>query len=150
MVRSCRINIALSSRGRVLQKVRVGRKALRNKVSVSSSSRTSPAGENCRFGNMNINRLLRAVADDRRVQILKWLQSPIRNFPPQADGDLSEDGVCGLLLAQKLGVSQSIVSKDLRVLSRAGLVRGKRVKRRTFYKPGERCISDLKKWILDF
>jgi hypothetical protein len=29
----------------------------------------------------------------------------VRHFPPQVDGDLVEDGVCGVLIAEKLGVS---------------------------------------------
>ncbi|MGZ6163682.1 MAG: hypothetical protein ACXWLS_10160, partial [Myxococcaceae bacterium] len=49
---------------------------------------------------------LRALDNDRRLQILRWLKEPTRHFRPQVDGDLEMDGVCGLLIAEKLGLSQ--------------------------------------------
>ena len=55
------------------------------------------------------------------------------------------DGVCGVLIAQKLGISQPTVSEHLKVLSRAGLVRAKRIKQWTFYKRDERCIAEVKR-----
>ena len=54
--------------------------------------------------------ILRALANDRRLQILEWLRDPRAHFPPQVDGDLVEDGVCGLLIARKLKVSQPTAS----------------------------------------
>jgi hypothetical protein len=42
---------------------------------------------------------LRALASERRVQILDWLHEPRKHFREQFDGDLIEDGVCGLLIA---------------------------------------------------
>ena len=58
---------------------------------------------------MNTERVLRAIANSRRLQILDWLRSPTKHFPPQVDGDLIRDGVCGARIAQKLGVSHVIV-----------------------------------------
>jgi DNA-binding transcriptional ArsR family regulator len=97
---------------------------------------------------MNSDRVLRAIANGRRLQILEWLRSPIEHFPPQVDGDLVKDGVCGILIAQKLGVSQPTVSEHLKILSQAGLVRGKRIKQWTFYRRDEAKIKDLKIRIL--
>ena len=54
---------------------------------------------------------LRALASERRLQVLEWLKDPIAHFPPQVDGDLVEDGVCGVLIADKLGVSQPTASE---------------------------------------
>ncbi|MGZ6081022.1 MAG: ArsR/SmtB family transcription factor, partial [Myxococcaceae bacterium] len=70
---------------------------------------------------------LRALDNDRRLQILHWLKEPTRHFRPQVDGDLETDGVCGLLIAEKLGLSQPTVSEHMRVLVRSGLVRAKRI-----------------------
>jgi len=87
---------------------------------------------------------LRALASDRRLLILEWLKHPKTNFRAQIDGDLIKDGVCGVLIAEKLGVSQPTVSEHLRILSQAGLLSTKRVKQWTFYKRDESRISKLK------
>jgi ArsR family transcriptional regulator len=89
--------------------------------------------------------VIKALANDRRLEVLNWLKEPRAHFPPQVDGDLVEDGVCGLFIAQKLGVSQATASEHLRVLSQAGLVRGKRIKQWTFYKRDEKRIAEVKK-----
>jgi DNA-binding transcriptional ArsR family regulator len=94
-----------------------------------------------------IDNSLRALANERRLQILRWLKDPTGHFPPQVDGDLIEDGVCGLLIAKKLGVSQPTASEHLNILLRAGLLHGKRVKQWTFYKRHEAGIKKLKKLI---
>ena len=97
---------------------------------------------------MDIADAIRALANERRLQILEWLKDPAANFPPQIDGDLVKDGVCGLLIAEKLGVSQPTASEHLKILSRAGLVRPKRIKQWTFYKRDENRIKEIKKAIL--
>jgi ArsR family transcriptional regulator len=97
---------------------------------------------------MDIAHAIRALANERRLQILEWLKDPTANFPPQTDGDLVKDGVCGVFIAEKLGVSQPTASEHLKVLSHAGLVRSKRVKQWTFYKRDEARIKEIKKAIL--
>ena len=96
---------------------------------------------------MSISTGLRALANERRLQILEWLKAPRRHFPPQVDGDLVRDGVCAVLLAQKLRVSQPTLSEHMRILSQAGLVRGKRIKQWTFYRGDEARIKELKRLI---
>jgi DNA-binding transcriptional ArsR family regulator len=91
---------------------------------------------------------MRALASDRRLQILEWLKDPTRHFPPQVDGDLVTDGVCGVFIAEKLGLSQPTVSEHLRVLTQAGLVRATRIKQWTFYKRDETSIRALKRTIM--
>ena len=94
---------------------------------------------------MKSESILRALASDKRLQILEWLKDPVRHFPPQVDGDLIEDGVCGVLIARKLKISQPTASEHLQVLSRAGLVRGKRIKKWTFYRRDEAQIRRIKR-----
>src|ERR1700723_1760607 len=91
---------------------------------------------------------IRALANERRLQILNWLKDPTKHFPPQVDGDLVKDGVCGVLIARKLRVSQPTASEHLRILSQAGLVRGKRIKKWTFYTRDEPGIKAIKKIIV--
>jgi ArsR family transcriptional regulator len=96
---------------------------------------------------MSLVPAMRALGNQRRLQILEWLKNPTRHFPPQVDGDLVEDGVCGLLLARKLRVSQPTLSEHMRILTQAGLVRGKRIKQWTFYRRDERRIGAVKRAI---
>jgi len=92
---------------------------------------------------------LGALDNDRRLQILDWLKEPTRHFRPQVDGDLVDDGVCGLLIAEKLGVSQPTVSEHMRVLVASGLVDAKRIKQWTFYKRNEKAIATFKRALRD-
>lgn len=91
----------------------------------------------------------RALANDRRLAILEWLRDPEAHFRPQTDGDLVRDGVCGLLIAEKLGVSQPTASEHLKILCQAGLLRTKRIKQWAFYKRDENAIAALRQAIRD-
>lgn len=87
---------------------------------------------------------LKALANDRRLQILEWLKDPTAHFRPQVDGHLVKDGVCGLLITEKLGVSQPTASEHLRVLTDAGFLTGKRIKQWIFYQRAEKEIAAFK------
>ena len=96
---------------------------------------------------MKADRVFRALANKNRIEILFWLQNPRRHFPPQIAGDLVRDGVCGCLIAKKLRVSHPTASEHLKILSQAGLIRGKRIKQWTFYKRDESAIRKIKKTV---
>ena len=98
---------------------------------------------------MKKERVLRALANDRRLQILDWLKQPRKHFRPQVDGDLVKDGVCGVLIAEKLRVSQPTASEHMKILLLAGLVRAKRIKQWTFYKRDEARINELKRTLFN-
>jgi DNA-binding transcriptional ArsR family regulator len=98
---------------------------------------------------MDVMTVLKALANERRLQILEWLRDPRAHFRAQVDGDLVEDGVCGVLIAEKLGVSPPTLSEHMRVLVGAGLVRPKRIKGWTMYKRDEEAISAAKVAIRD-
>ena len=95
----------------------------------------------------DITRALRALANGRRLQVLGWLKDPRSHFPPQVDGDLVKDGVCGAFIADKLGVSQPTASEHLKVLVDAKLLRAKRVKQWTFYRRNEAHLKAVKRAI---
>jgi DNA-binding transcriptional ArsR family regulator len=97
---------------------------------------------------MNTERVLRAIANARRLQILGWLREPTRHFPAQVAGDLVRDGVCGANIALKLRVSHPTVSEHLKILSQAGLIHGKRIKQWTFYRRDEARIKEMKAQLL--
>jgi DNA-binding transcriptional ArsR family regulator len=91
---------------------------------------------------------IKALANGRRLMILDWLKDPRSHFPPQVDGDLARDGVCALLLAEKLGITQATLSEHMRVLVQAELVLPKRIKQWTFYRRDEDRIRAIKADIL--
>jgi ArsR family transcriptional regulator len=95
----------------------------------------------------DLTAVVKALANDRRLQILRWLKDPVANFRPQVDGDLVKDGVCGQLIAEKLGVSQPTASEHMRLLVQAGLVRPKRIKQWIFYRRNEPRIREVKRSI---
>jgi DNA-binding transcriptional ArsR family regulator len=96
----------------------------------------------------SIEPALRALANERRLLILDCLKDPRAHFPPQVDGDLVKDGVCGVLIARKLAVSQPTASEHLKILAAAGLIRGKRIRQWTFYKRDNAAIREIKRMIL--
>jgi DNA-binding transcriptional ArsR family regulator len=96
---------------------------------------------------MTVARSIQALGNERRLQILEWLKKPKQHFPPQVDGDLVKDGVCGLLIARKLRVSQPAITEHLKILSQAGFLKSKRIKKWTFYKRDEKAINTIKRSI---
>ncbi|HKX90673.1 MAG TPA: metalloregulator ArsR/SmtB family transcription factor [Sphingopyxis sp.] len=87
--------------------------------------------------------LFRALGNERRLQILAWLKDPRAHFRPQMDGDLIDDGVCGQLIAEKLGVNASTLSEHMRVLQGSDLVTAKRIKQWTFYRRNDERLRAL-------
>lgn len=84
--------------------------------------------------------LLRVLNNERRLQVLRWLEDPAANFPPQRDGDLVDDGVCLVFIADKLGISQPSASKHMEMLTMAGLVRATPIGRWTFYRRNDAAV----------
>ena len=84
--------------------------------------------------------VLKALGNETRLNILGWLKDPKRHFGRQEVGDFQEDGVCVSLIQKKCGLSQSTVSSYLALLTRAGLVKVKRVGQWTYYRRNEDAI----------
>ena len=86
---------------------------------------------------------LKALASQRRLQILDWLRDPASNFPPQEHADHGEHGACNLFIVDKLGVSQPAGSRHLKVLIDAGLLIATRRKGWTYYRRNEDAIAEI-------
>lgn len=93
---------------------------------------------------MQLVPILRALSNDKRLLVLKWLKNPRAHFREQVDGDLVDDGVCGVLLAEKLNITQPTLSEHMKVLVQTGLVRAQRIKQWTFYRRAEDKIEKFK------
>ena len=87
--------------------------------------------------------MLTTPVSERRLDILEWLKEPARHFPPQRRGDLVEDGVTADLLAEKLGVRRRVANTHLTLLAGIGLLRAKRIGRRTYYRRDEMRIAEV-------
>ena len=94
---------------------------------------------------MELVDVVKALGNEKRLQVLAWLKDPRAHFPPQVDGDLVRDGVCGLFIAEKLKVTQPTASEHLRILVAAGLLTPTRIRQWTFYKRNEKRITEVKR-----
>ena len=93
--------------------------------------------------NESISDALRALANPRRLAIVRWLADPTSHFPPQRDGDLVEDGVCVGFITRKVGLSQPAVTEHMQVLASAKLVSSKKIKNWVFYKLDDDRVSEV-------
>jgi DNA-binding transcriptional ArsR family regulator len=98
---------------------------------------------------MQDEKIYRVLANAHRLQILDWLKDPAAHFRPQTDGDLVDDGVCAVLIAEKLGLTASTLSEHMRLLVDARLVTPKKIKQWTFYRRDESSISEIAKRLTD-
>ncbi len=97
--------------------------------------------------SIDLEVMFKALASERRLQILDWLKDPSENFPPQEHGDPDEHGACNQFIVEKLGVSQPAASRHLKVLTDAGLVIATSRKGWTYYRRNEEAIADLTRQI---
>jgi ArsR family transcriptional regulator len=96
-----------------------------------------------------MNNLLKALGNDKRRKILDWLRDPVAHFPPQKDGDLVNDGVCVIFIADKLKVSQPTATEHLKVLHAAGLILPKHIRQWTFYRRDEAGLKRARRLVLE-
>lgn len=95
------------------------------------------------LSTVDLESVLKALASERRLQILEWLKEPEAHFPPQEHGDPIEHGACNQFIVDKLGVSQPAASRHLKVLVDADLVIATPRKGWTYYRRNEDAIADL-------
>lgn len=90
---------------------------------------------------MTTNSFLKLLSNENRLQILLWILTPKKHFPPQQDGDLVKDGVCISFITEKVGLSQPTVTAHMKALEEAGLVKSKQIKNWVFYRPDRKVIE---------
>ena len=91
----------------------------------------------------DLERVLKALASERRLLILEWLKEPAAHFPPQEHGDPVEHGACNQYIVDKLGVSQPAASRHLKVLVDAGLIIATPRQGWTYYRRDEAALSAI-------
>ncbi|MFC8223521.1 ArsR family transcriptional regulator [Streptomyces sp. NPDC057362] len=85
----------------------------------------------------------RSPVHGTRLDILEWLKDPVAHFPRQRRVDPVEHGVHAGLVAAKLGVSRRAARTHLDLLTRLGLLRATRLRRRTYYRRDEVRIAEV-------
>lgn len=92
--------------------------------------------------------ITKALANEMRFDIVRWLRDPEANFRPHKDGKDFSDGVCVAVIQEKTGLSQSTVSHYVSILQRCDLLIATRIGKWTYYRRNEatveKYLSDLK------
>lgn len=91
---------------------------------------------------MNMLNVLKALANEKRLQILEWLKEPAKHFT-SATCDVTKEGVCVGLIEQKVGLSQSTVSQYLLQLQQAELITMERKGQWTFCKLNKKFTKEF-------
>jgi ArsR family transcriptional regulator len=86
---------------------------------------------------------LNALANGKRLAVLRWLKDPERHFPRQRHADINEVGVCCDFLRKKLGVAAPTATRHMRILADAGFVRARRIGQFTYYKRVDAALRAL-------
>lgn len=98
---------------------------------------------------MNYLFVLKALASEPRLRVLKWLKEPSMHFPQQVDGDFETDGNCADYIREKLGVAAAAAaataSRLLTLLTNAQLLIATRKKGWVFYRRNEVAITQFSK-----
>ncbi|MFG1946185.1 ArsR/SmtB family transcription factor [Nonomuraea sp. NPDC048826] len=92
---------------------------------------------------------LRAIASSTRLDILRWMKDPARNFGHQEIGDFDVEGVCVSVIQERAGLSQPAVSAHLKVLYQAKLLTRRKIGPWHFYKRDEEAIRRFLETLTD-
>ena len=87
--------------------------------------------------------VLRALANDTRLDILRWLKDPTASFEEQAVGSFDNEGVCVSVIQERAGLSQPAISAHLKILFQAGLVSRRKIGPWQFYKRDDKGVQRL-------
>ena len=100
---------------------------------------------------MDVVAIAKALSNETRLNILKWLKKPHANFPPQGECLSTpvnlKGGVCVSSIQEKAKVSQSTVSAYLSMLQDAGLLVSERCEKWTYYRRNEEAIQKFAEFI---
>ncbi|MEU3253424.1 ArsR family transcriptional regulator [Streptomyces sp. NPDC006997] len=87
--------------------------------------------------------MLRTPVTGVRLQILQWLKDPAAHFPAPRHADPGTDGVTADAVAARLGVTRPVAERHLALLTAIGVLRAKRIRRRTYYRRDEVRVAEV-------
>lgn len=91
--------------------------------------------------------IFKALSNEYRLQILKWLKNPTAYFVHKSDVDMLEVGVCVGEIQRLLGLTQSTTSHYLTILQKSDLLIATRIGKWTYYRRNEETLNRLKDFI---
>lgn len=92
---------------------------------------------------MNIIEIFKALANDKRVEILQWLKEPEKHFDTTNENVAIKGGVCVGDIQEKSGLSQSTISQYLAMMQKAELLESVRHGKWTYYRRNEATLEQL-------
>jgi len=100
---------------------------------------------------MDALKILKALSNETRLNIMLWLKEPDAHFEPQLHTRLLEErdfsgGICVSSIQKACGVSQSTMSTFLSTLENAGLVESRKIDQYTYYRRCEDTIQTFAAW----
>jgi ArsR family transcriptional regulator len=85
--------------------------------------------------------IIKALANENRLLILRWLKHPEQHFPPHKEVEGFDNGVCVAFIQAKLNLSQAATSQYLSILQKAGLLIATRIGKWTYYRRNEEALA---------
>ncbi|CAI6087444.1 ArsR/SmtB family transcription factor [Cohnella sp. JJ-181] len=87
--------------------------------------------------------VLKALSNETRLNILRWLRDPEAEFPPQPAEvrQAFPGGVCVGNIQEKSGLTQSVISSYLASMLKAGLLESRRCGQWTYYRRNAQGIA---------
>ena len=98
---------------------------------------------------MDPQRILKALSNPHRLDIILWLKHPEKEFGVQVHTKTLIDfpnSVSVKSIQKRCGVSQSSVSTFMTMLERADLVESRKIDQYTYYRRNEKVIRELGDW----
>ena len=98
---------------------------------------------------MDPQRILKALSNPHRLDIILWLKHPEKEFGVQVHTKTLIDfpnSVSVKSIQKRCGVSQSSVSTFMTILERAGLVESRKIDQYTYYRRNETVIREFGEW----
>ena len=95
-------------------------------------------------------KILKALANPTRFQILEWLKDPIKNFGPQLHANFQPEfqgGACVGSIKRRCQISQSTISAFMSCLEDAGLVESQKLDQYTYFHRNEENIQAFTAWM---
>ena len=95
-------------------------------------------------------KMLKALANPTRFQILEWLKDPVTNFGPQLHANFLPDfqgGACVGSIKRRCQISQSTISTFMSCLEDAGFVESQKLDQYTYFHRKEENIQSFTDWM---